>query len=157
LEKNNKTGLLRLTDYHRSGQPHLAKRLNDFERTIISYFRTRNEDNIKKPIPAINFTSSNTKSKLSSHDTVRPMETLSGHYRIYEDNQYFQLRDAQSGYPLSERNSFGFNSVNEAYCPTFARGSKQQQYALQNYFGQLIYYDDGNGNNYAASPGEISF
>lgn len=157
LEKNNQTGLLRLTDHHRSGQRHLAARSDEFERAIISYFRSRNEDNIKKPIPAINVSSSNVKSKFSSYDSIRPIETLPENYRIYDEHRYIHLQDAQSGYPLSDANSRGFGSVNEAYYPTFARGSKHPRYHPQNFPGQFIYYEDGHGNNYPVSPGEISF
>ncbi len=56
LEKNDKTGLLRLTDNYRLGQQNSAKRLELLEKNIIKYFRSRDEDNIKKPLPTINTT-----------------------------------------------------------------------------------------------------
>jgi hypothetical protein len=51
LEKNDKTGLIRLVDHNCLGQPQSALRLETLETNIIKYFRARDEDNIKKPLP----------------------------------------------------------------------------------------------------------
>jgi len=32
-----------------------------------------------------------------------------------------------------------------------------QRYPHQDFYGQFIYYEDEDGNNYPSSPGEISF
>ena len=61
LEKNDKIGLLRFTDHYCLGQRVSAKRIELFEKNVIKYFRSRDEDNIKKPLPTINTTIMTTK------------------------------------------------------------------------------------------------
>lgn len=56
LEKNGQTGLLRFTDHYRLGRRVSAKRIEMLERNILNYFRSRDEDNTKKPVPTINTT-----------------------------------------------------------------------------------------------------
>ncbi len=167
LEKNNKTGLLRLTDRHRLTLEKTIKRSQAFEKAIISYFRSRNEDYLKKPIPAINKLITNSKSRISSYDVVRPSNTLPGHFRTSwttdinqtynSDNEYVQLQDTRSGYPANETSSFSIGFPNDSYYPTSSRGSYPQRYHNNDFCGQFIYYDDENGNNHALAPGEISF
>jgi hypothetical protein len=151
LEKNNQTGLIRLTDRHQLGHTEFGKRLESFEKAIISYFRSRNEDNLKKPIPAIN---TNSKTRISSFDVVRPSNTFPEPYGTSwttDVNDYIHLQDAHSGYHPNETNSFSINIIN----PTLSRGTYPHRY--QDFRGQFIYYDDGYGNDHASSPGEISF
>jgi hypothetical protein len=45
LEKNDDTGLLRLADKTRFGQPELVAHIEALERDIVAYFKARNEDN----------------------------------------------------------------------------------------------------------------
>jgi hypothetical protein len=56
LEKNDKTGVLRFTNHNRFNKTKSAKRDEALEKEIIKYFLTRDEDNIKKPIPTIDTT-----------------------------------------------------------------------------------------------------
>jgi hypothetical protein len=78
LEKNDSTGLLRFTDHICSGQRISAKRIESLEKNLVKYFRTRDEDNIKKPIPTINTTVMTTRpTTASSHDVFRSNDDLS--------------------------------------------------------------------------------
>jgi hypothetical protein len=150
LEKNNKTGLIRLTDQRRLKPTDTTKRIVSFEQSIMSYFRSRNEDSIKKPILAIN---TSLKSKISSHDVVRPSYSLPKYHQTpwttdmnqTQNSDYSHLQDARSGYPSNEKSSLSVNAHNDSY------------YRNHHYAGQLIYYDDENGNECFLSPGEISF
>jgi hypothetical protein len=96
LEKNNQTGLIRLTDRHQLGHTEFGKRLESFEKAIISYFRSRNEDNLKKPIPAIN---TNSKTRISSFDVVRPSNTFPEPYgtswKIFVVNLFIMMMDME--------------------------------------------------------------
>ncbi len=161
LEKNNQTGLLRLTDRRQLGHTEAGKRLEAFEKAIVSYFRSRKEDYLKKPIPAINLTLTNSKTRISSFDVVRPSNTSPYNYRpswTTGVNDYIQLQDARSGYHPNETNSFSVDITSDSNYPTSSRGTYPQRYYRHHDFrGQFIYYDDGNGNDRASSPGEISF
>jgi len=53
LEKNNETGLLRFTRQSRLTRINSSKRLELLEQNLIKYFRSRDEDNIKKPLPTM--------------------------------------------------------------------------------------------------------
>lgn len=171
LEKNNQTGLLRVTNHLRQGDVKAMRRCEAFERAIISYFRSRNEDNLKKPIPAINMSSMNTKSRISSYDVVRPSNTLPSNFRTswttdntrpYDTNnnnndQYTYLRDTRSGYHPNETNSFSVDTMNDSYYQPTSHGFYSPRYNDQNFRGQIISYDNGDGNENIYSPGEISF
>lgn len=56
LEKNDKTSLLRFIDHYCLGQRVSAKRIENLEKSIVEYFRSRDEDNTKKPLPTIDTT-----------------------------------------------------------------------------------------------------
>lgn len=57
LEKNNQTGLLRFTRHSQLNQSNnSSKRIELLELNITKYFRLRDEDNIKKPLPTITTT-----------------------------------------------------------------------------------------------------
>ena len=70
LERNNKIGLLRFTDHYSSGQRISAKRIEILEKNIINYFRSRDEDNIKKPLPTTNTTVMTSRPITASSDEV---------------------------------------------------------------------------------------
>ena len=53
LEKNEKLGLVRLAHPTYSQGTENAQRLIKFEKAVIAYFRSRNDDSIKRAIPAI--------------------------------------------------------------------------------------------------------
>ena len=56
LEKNDQTGLLRFIDHYCLGQRVSAKRIENLEKSIVEYFRSRDEDNTKKPVSTIDTT-----------------------------------------------------------------------------------------------------
>lgn len=56
LEKNDQTGLLRFIDHYCLGQRVSAKRIEILEKSFVDYFRSRDEDNTKKPLPTIETT-----------------------------------------------------------------------------------------------------
>ena len=51
LEKNNRTGLLRLTDHRRSKQMQSIERLASFQKDIISYFQSSADNEAHKQRP----------------------------------------------------------------------------------------------------------
>ena len=65
LEKNDDTGVLRLADKRRFGQPELVVKIEAFERDIVNYFKSRNEDNKTKTNPVQRPTPSKTKPYVS--------------------------------------------------------------------------------------------
>ncbi len=78
LERNDKTGLLRFKDHNCSGQRISAKRIESLEQNLVKYFRLRDEDNIKKPLPTINTTVLTTRPiTASSHDVFRSIDDIS--------------------------------------------------------------------------------
>ena len=78
LERNDGTGLLRFTDHMCTGQRISAKRIDSLQRNLIKYFRARDEDNVKKPIPTINTTVMTTRpTTATSHDVVRSNDDIS--------------------------------------------------------------------------------
>jgi hypothetical protein len=102
----------------------------------------------------------NSKSRLSSYDVVRPSNTLPPHYRTSwttdinrPDNEYIQLQDTRSGYHPNEANSFSLDNTNDSYYPTLSHGT----YPKKSRPGQYVYYDDEYGNNLGLAPEEISF
>jgi hypothetical protein len=46
---------------------------------------------------------------------------------------------------------------NDPYYPTSSLRVYPRRYRNPDFRGQFIYYEDENGNDYASSPGEISF
>ncbi|CAF4426104.1 unnamed protein product, partial [Adineta steineri] len=97
------------------------KRLESFEKGIIAYFRSRNEDNLKKSIPAIN----TLKPKISSSDIVRPSDVLPTYNQTSwttdvnqpnNDNvEYIHLQNMHSGHNINEQNSIPLNNLNDSY------------------------------------------
>ncbi len=158
MEKNDQTGLIRLANRRQSDNTELGKRFESLEKAIISYFRSRKEDDLKKPIPAINSTVANTKTRISSFDVIRPSNIHPAHFGsswTNDGNFYIHLRDTHSGYHPNETNPFSIDPTN----PTSLYGTYPHRYPRhhQDFRGQYIYYDDGFGNDHASSPGEISF
>ncbi|CAF4532366.1 unnamed protein product [Rotaria sp. Silwood1] len=103
LEKNDRTGLLRLTDTYPYNQSNLVQRLKLLETNIINYFRLRDEDNMKKPIPTLNTNVLSNAPSPSSNQFFRPIMNASMHSDAssIEDNrrsQDFVPRDYLSGY-----------------------------------------------------------
>ena len=168
LEKNNQLGLLRLADPKRLNEPERGKRLEDLEKTIISHFRSRNEDNIKRAIPAINTKAPLARPKLLGTDTVRPAFTLPT-YRVdaessgfippgNDESDYVPLRNTHSGYPIADNTSISLNLENDSFFNPPSEGNIARRYYREyDYPRQPIYYDDGNGNDRLSAPGEISF
>ena len=70
LERNEKLGLVRLAHSTFLQSTESARRLVEFEKSIIAYFRSRNEDSIKKAIPAIGTVVQTDKSSISSSVAV---------------------------------------------------------------------------------------
>lgn len=174
LEKNGQTGLLRLSTTNLRTPQDTSATLTEFQQTIISYFRSRDEDNTKRAIPAINlkhppkiplqakaaiakpkFTDVNPNNAVRSSPNpnpyASPFEILDPD-RIYDDNSgYIPVRD-DSSFHLGaiENDSFFEPSPNNVgtmryYPPEYA-------YPKQN-----IYYDDAFGNARLSFPEEISF
>lgn len=76
LEKNNQTGLLRFTDHYCLGQRVSAKRIETLEKNILDYFRARDEDNTKKPIPTIETTVMTSRPIMDSSSSPPPRVPL---------------------------------------------------------------------------------
>lgn len=102
LEKNDKTGLLRFTDHYCLGQRVSAKRIELLEKSVIKYFRSRDEDNIKKPLPTINTTIMTTKpiSTSSSNLSNQPQQQRQPDTSFNDDTINSSFWD----YPLQYRN-----------------------------------------------------
>ena len=168
LEKNNQLGLLRLADPKRVAEPERVKHLEDLEKTIISYFRSRDEDNTKRAIPAINPKAPLARPKILGTDAGRPAFILSPHQvgsesgKFYpngeEETEYIQLRNTTSGYPGNDYTSISIDLQNDSFFNPPSEGYNARRfYRGYDYPRQPIYYDDGNGNDRLSAPGEISF
>ncbi|CAF3527671.1 unnamed protein product [Rotaria socialis] len=166
LEKNNATGLIRLTNYRRLGEKEAAQRSESIEKIIISYFRSRNEDSLKKPIPAINLTMASSKPRILSNDVVRPSNPLEQFSRqswtvdinrTLDGSEWNHAQDERSVPRTIGTNSLSAEMLNDSFFHPSIRDTNPRRNRHKDFLGQGIYYDDGNGNNYLESPGEISF
>ncbi|CAF4175519.1 unnamed protein product [Rotaria sp. Silwood2] len=165
LEKNNQTGLLRLTDYSRSEEVEAKKRSESIEKMIISYFRSRNEDNLKKSVPAINLAMTNPKSRILSNDAVRPSNTIPPFSRkswttdidrTYNADDYIHVQDTRSAHHTVGTNSLSAEMLNDSFFhPSIRETSRKHR--NQDFPAQLVYYEDEYGHDYPEAPGEISF
>ncbi len=99
LEKNDKTGLIRLVDHNCLGQPKSALRLENLEKNIIKYFRSRDEDNIKKPLRTIDTATLITRPiTASSHEVFHSVGDISS--RIEESkNSINSINSSFWNYP----------------------------------------------------------
>lgn len=155
LEKNDRSGLIRLReepDLDRS--PDAKRRIETFEKAIIVYFRSRNEDNIKRPIPAINPLAKKSKSQVPTYETIHPNDTSSMPYRpTWATNINRSYQDRSSERRSNNPNTFPMDITNHSHYSAAHASSDRRRYLD----GQIIYYDDGDGNDYPYAPGEISF
>ncbi|CAF0720817.1 unnamed protein product [Adineta steineri] len=164
LEKNDQTGLIRLTERHSSYQIDEMKRLESFEKGIIAYFRSRNEDNLKKSIPAIN----TLKPKVSSSDIVRPSDILPTYNQTSwttdvnqpsNDNvEYIHLQNMHSGHNINEQNSISLNNLNDSYNHTSSSFKNYSQgYLNHELSDQYINFNEENRNDFSTLSEQISF
>lgn len=163
LEKNNQTGLIRLADYRHSGDTNAVQRIEGIEKVVISYFRSRKEDNLKKAIPSINLTASS-KSRILPNDAVHPSNPLpsfspaswtTGMARTSSDPQHG--RDARPVPRTIGASTLSAEIHNDSFFHPSLRDTYNRRYLDDEFLGQLIYYDDAYGNSYPISPEEISF
>lgn len=95
LEKNDETGLIRLTNHQRYGDVDSAKRVKRLQDHLIRYFQSRQEDWDEKPIATVNTTIKSSKPIVSSKDVFRPTDDLLFHHHtssIEDIHNEFQLR-----------------------------------------------------------------
>ncbi len=96
---------MRFTNHHRSGHSRSAKRLESLEKDLIKYFRSRDEDNIKKPIPTLDTTIMTTRPLSSStndlstvrHHTISLDDTYNSSFWNYP-NRYQSNNDNETVY-----------------------------------------------------------
>ncbi|CAF0868782.1 unnamed protein product [Rotaria sordida] len=166
LEKHNQTGLLRLTDYRRLEQTEAKTRSESIEKMIISYFRSRNEDRLKKPVPTINLAMTNPRPRILSNDVVRPTNPVpsisraswtTDINRTYKDSDNIHLQDVRSGYHTVGTSSLSERLFNDSFFHPSIHEHRARKYRNQDFLGQIVYYDDENGHDYPIPPEEISF
>lgn len=169
LEKNATIGLLRLAHRSSSDQSNVSQRLDEFEKTIISYFRSRNEDNVKRAIPTINMKLAQPELDIRATNVARPTSTTSPYVisfdrnasdQIYDDNSgYVPLQDVPSQYPSRDETSFTLAAIEDDsfFEPSPYESGSFQRLSRYDYPKQPIYYDDGFGNDRLLFPEEISF
>lgn len=158
LEKNDRLGLIRLREESNHDQTQDPRRLASFEKAIIGYFRSRNEDNIKRPIPSINPLAKKSNSQFPIYEPVHSGNTSSAPYRpSWAANVNQSYQDTSSEHRLNNFNSFPLDITNHSNYSAAHTRSDRRRYFDHDTHGQIIYYDDGNGNDYPYAPGEISF
>ena len=166
LEKNNRSGLLRLTDQRSPAQSEDAERLKSFEKAILAYFLSRNEDSLKHSLPAMN----TAKFKSNASDVVRPSNTLPAHLRTSwttdvhrtpsESRDYTSLHHTRSGLSVNEQQSISSNTSPDFYYhqsayDTFSQGHHLPRPELHRPYTHSA---DDNRNAHSAAPlNEISF
>ncbi len=168
LEKNDQTGLIRLFEPRGDFEnTEAVKRLKLLQKDIISYFRSRNEDSLKKSIPAINTSISNSKSRISSSDVVRPSNTLPASYQTYwtkninqthnDSSEHAQLQDTRSEYHANELNSISIDIPDDSYYHKSTRRNYLEGYLNPDLLDQYLYDYDEERISYPLESGEISF
>ena len=80
LEKNDETGLIRLTDHLRYGDVDSAKRVKRLQDHLNRSFQSRHEDKDEKPIATVNTTIKSSRPIVSSKDVFRPTDDLLFHH-----------------------------------------------------------------------------
>lgn len=159
LQKNNQTGLLRLYEEPAFGRFEDGKRLATFEKAIIVYFQSRNEDSIKRPVPTISLSAKGiVKSQLPTNDLTRSNDTTLLPYRpVWTNDMNRSYQDDGSGYRSTNVSSYPLDTSNYSHHPTNIVRPYKRAYLDDDIHGQMVYYDDGNGNDYPYAPEEISF
>ena len=158
LEKNDRLGLIRLREEPDLGRTPDTKRLETFEKAIIAYFRSRNEDTIKRPIPAINPSAKKSKSQVPTYQAIRSDDTASVPYRpTWASNINRSYQNGNSEHRSNNPSTFPMDITNHSHYSAARARSDRRRYLDHDAHGQIIYYDDGDGNDYPYAPEEISF
>ncbi|CAF1334421.1 unnamed protein product [Rotaria sordida] len=110
LEKNDRTGLIRLTDNYHYDQSNSAQRLKLLETNIINYFRLRDEDNMKNPIPTLNTDILSNEPTMPSNQFFRPIVEASIHSDASSIEDYYKSNDSTPRHYLSEYQSHSYNN-----------------------------------------------
>ena len=79
LEKNDQTGLIRLTDHQSHGDGNSAKRVKRLQDHLIRYFQSRHEEKEEKALSTVNTAIKSSKPIVSSKDVFRPTDDLLFH------------------------------------------------------------------------------
>jgi hypothetical protein len=113
LERNDQTGLLRLIDHYCLGEPKSAKRLELFEKNLVKYFRSRDEDNIKKPRPTTNTAIITNRPISSSNEaaeetTAHSIDDVSFHNWL--DDSHHSNNESFWNYPLPYQDNSNYET-----------------------------------------------
>ncbi|CAF1610660.1 unnamed protein product [Adineta ricciae] len=153
LEKNDYLGLIRLNADRRKTSANDAKRLSSFEKAIVAYFRSRDEDSLKKTTPSIN----DPNTKLSVSDTLPPSRTKDVDQASDEYHEYIPLENTRSGHVINQLNATSLTNTPQFYHLQSLNTDHPSGYHNQGFHSDYTHSARQNLASELASITEVSF
>jgi hypothetical protein len=169
LEKNRRTGLIRLISVNDNEQSEYAMLIGYLQQAIVDYFRSRNEDNIKRAIPVINSEHANihfdiaVKDKMPTEMSMPPIsstrnESIDLHQTAPYGNVYFHAQNTHIRVPNAEEHTLLSDLLEDSVFDSFSLNSfGVQSCSDDDRYRQRLYSDDFNGHGHVLSMEDILF